>query len=106
MDGALRLAGGNSDASGILEIFHEERWGSVCDDFFKSASANVACRQLGFKDSKTVVLGRRILREFWLDDVQCDGSEQYLSNCSRKDWGIDNCGSSEGVLLECTPYGE
>ena len=56
-EGDIRLAGGTSDRSGRLEVYHSGRWGTVCDDSdgknFGEAEANVVCRQLGFADSGT-----------------------------------------------------
>ena len=33
--------------SGIVEVFYENEWRSVCDDFWNDEDAQVACRQLG-----------------------------------------------------------
>jgi len=47
-DGLIRLAGGSQDREGRLEVYHDGRWGTVCDDSFDGAGASVACFQLGF----------------------------------------------------------
>ena len=43
----LRLADGATDTEGRLEVSVDGVWGTVCDDFFESNDAAVACSQLG-----------------------------------------------------------
>ncbi len=45
--GAIRLQGGTSN-QGRVEICNGNTWGTVCDDLWGTADAQVACRQLGF----------------------------------------------------------
>ena len=44
----MRLVGGQSPNEGRVEICLEGQWGTVCDDFWGSVDAQVACRQLGY----------------------------------------------------------
>ena len=49
MQGAIRLAGfGPNSSQGRVEVCLNNQWGTVCDEFWDGADANVACRQLGF----------------------------------------------------------
>ena len=49
-DGDARLVGGKADLSeGILEVFYQGEWGTVCDDEFNQQSAKTACNQMGFE---------------------------------------------------------
>lgn len=34
---------------GNVEIFHDRKWGSICDDEWDNNEGIVACKQLGFK---------------------------------------------------------
>ena len=46
----LRLVGGSNEREGRIEICFNETWGTVCDNFWSTNDASVACRQLGFSE--------------------------------------------------------
>ena len=48
--GQIRLTGGEYSNIGLLEIYCNGEWGTVCDDGFYGTEAQVACRQLGYND--------------------------------------------------------
>ena len=45
----LVLVNGPSSSEGRLEVYHNGRWGTVCDDRFSDVDARVACRSLGYQ---------------------------------------------------------
>ena len=49
--GDIRLRDGANSLEGHVEICYNNNWGTVCNDFWSLYDANVACRQLGFRDS-------------------------------------------------------
>ena len=100
----LRLAGGATNFEGRLEIFHNGKWGTVCDDRFRDVSAGVACRQLGFTGG--VMLPMQSFPQgsdpIWMDNVTCTGSELGLSECPHAGYGNENCYHFEDVNIACS----
>ena len=52
-NGDLRLSGGITSQQGRVEMCYERQWGTVCDDYWGTNDAQVACRQLGFSSFGT-----------------------------------------------------
>ena len=92
---------------GRLEIFHDNIWGSVCDDLpWGINSAGVVCRQLGCGAALNATTGAYFgvsSGPIYLDNVQCNGDEAGLSECFFPGWGIHNCRHTEdaGVICAC-----
>ena len=100
---SLRVADGNSDKEGRLEIYHDGIWGTVCDDQFTTEDAIVACRQLGYSSGtahRRAAFGTG-QGPIWVDGVQCAGSESRLADCTFPSWGLNNCNHSEDVSVSC-----
>ncbi|XP_015585615.1 lysyl oxidase homolog 3B isoform X2 [Cephus cinctus] len=103
-DGALKLIGKNRDYEGNVEILHDGKWGSICDDEWDYLEANVVCRQLGFEGAvKPTTNGHfgQARRRFWMDNIYCDGTEAELAKCRFDGWGTSDCESSEAAGVIC-----
>ena len=103
-EGDLRLIGGSGPHEGRVEIFHSDRWGTVCDDFWTQDDAMVVCRQLGYT-GRASALRRAVFGEgedpIWLDNVGCEGDELRLADCRSGGWGAHNCGHHEDAGVTC-----
>nr|XP_018909898.1 PREDICTED: lysyl oxidase homolog 3-like isoform X2 [Bemisia tabaci]XP_018909899.1 PREDICTED: lysyl oxidase homolog 3-like isoform X2 [Bemisia tabaci]XP_018909900.1 PREDICTED: lysyl oxidase homolog 3-like isoform X2 [Bemisia tabaci]XP_018909901.1 PREDICTED: lysyl oxidase homolog 3-like isoform X2 [Bemisia tabaci]XP_018909902.1 PREDICTED: lysyl oxidase homolog 3-like isoform X2 [Bemisia tabaci]XP_018909903.1 PREDICTED: lysyl oxidase homolog 3-like isoform X2 [Bemisia tabaci] len=103
-DGVVRLVNGRTAAEGNVEVFHDGRWGSVCDDEFDEAEARVVCRQLGYRDYQRVTRDSyfgQARKKFWIDDVFCGGSEYELAQCKFSGWGNHDCTPQEAAGVVC-----
>ena len=96
---------GSGPHEGRVEVFYEGQWGTVCDDLWGFQDAAVACRQLGFPGA---VRATTAAAEFTigdgpivLDDLECNGDERTLGECTHRGWGDNNCGHSEDAGVVC-----
>ena len=81
----LRLAGGNSQGSGRVEVKINDIWAQVCGDSWSTEDATVVCHYLGFDNIQQDVPEGDIFgissSGYWLTEMQCSGNENDLNQC-------------------------
>jgi len=105
----IRLVGGVDETEGRVEVFYDGEWGTVCDDIWGLPDANVVCREIGCPNGATQAVLRAGFGQgtgtIWLDNVQCTGTELYLSDCPHNGWNSHNCAHSEDAGVRCNMTG-
>uniref|UniRef100_A0A674JAC3 Soluble scavenger receptor cysteine-rich domain-containing protein SSC5D n=1 Tax=Terrapene triunguis TaxID=2587831 RepID=A0A674JAC3_9SAUR len=90
----LRLVNGSSRCTGRVEVFHNRKWGTVCDNSWDLQDAGVVCRQLGCGTALSAPVGAHFGQgsdHIWLNNVNCTGTEVALSDCRARPWGLHKC---------------
>ena len=101
----VRLVDGPTIHEGRVEVYHNGEWGTVCDVGWDLNDAQVVCSELG--------LGRATAARhdafygpgsgpYWLYNVECNGTEWTIGNCSHYGWGSVYCGHSHDASVRCS----
>ncbi|NXL53168.1 DMBT1 protein, partial [Podilymbus podiceps] len=100
-----RLVNGSSFCSGRVEVLHDGKWGTVCDNSWSLTDAEVVCREVGCGQALSALFGAAFGQgsgPIWLDEVDCAGTEAALSLCQARSWGSHNCNHGEDAGVQCT----
>ncbi|PKU44389.1 antigen -like [Limosa lapponica baueri] len=101
----LRVIGGVDGCSGRVEIWHQGLWGTVCDDSWDIADANVVCRQLGCGFAVSALIEAAFgegTGPIWLEKVHCKGTELSFWDCPAKALFGKSCDHKEDAAVNCS----
>ncbi|XP_022108363.1 deleted in malignant brain tumors 1 protein-like isoform X2 [Acanthaster planci] len=109
----VRLVGGPSNTSGLVEVFFNGNWVAVCRNYdsVDQTYGRVICRQLGY-DGSSVLANERFfagghgaLDMYGMNNIHCSGNETKLTDCTFRGWGVLPCPShTVGVMCQADEY--
>ena len=101
----IRLRGGGAKNKGRVEVYGPSHgWGTICDDGWDINDGHVVCRQLGFSRATAArhnAYYGQGTGSILLNDVACNGNEQYLWDCTHMGWNAQNCNHSADASVDC-----
>ena len=90
---------------GRVEVFHNDQWGTVCDEQWDEQDAEVLCRQLGYGNVSAIAWGAakfgRGTGPVWLNAVTCSGTESNIYECASQELGLNDCDHSSDAGVTC-----
>ncbi|CAI5671648.1 unnamed protein product, partial [Oreochromis niloticus] len=105
-DVSILLTGsGSTQCSGRVEVYHNNSWGTVCDDGWDLNDAEVVCRQINCGSALEVPPSADFgagTGQIWLDNVTCSGNESSLTECQHNGFGSNRCEHSQNAAVICS----
>ncbi|XP_062572735.1 deleted in malignant brain tumors 1 protein-like isoform X2 [Saccostrea cucullata] len=102
-----RLVNGSTPDEGLVEVFVNDRWLRVCNNWWDRVDSNVTCRSLGYSGGFQISLpmvGERGNDVWFLDKMDCNGDEDSLLKCARS--VSTGCSYEAGVICYQTLNGQ
>nr|XP_022327034.1 low-density lipoprotein receptor-related protein 4-like [Crassostrea virginica] len=104
----VRLVGRGNHNEGLVEVYINGEWGTICDDMWDDKEAMVVCEMMGFGKTGAKAVPRAYYGTdnsiiIFLDDVNCTGEESHIAQCTKiGDWGLHDCSHREDAGVNCT----
>ncbi|WAR21590.1 L3BPA-like protein, partial [Mya arenaria] len=99
----MRLSNGQSERDGRVELKVFDTWGTICENGFGLAEANVICHMIGFPPAQAVygvdTYGQGT-GPIFVDDLSCGQSDTHINNCTYVTY--DDCTHLHDVAVKCT----
>ena len=101
---SVRLVGGANSLEGRVEIYHNNRWGTICRNYWDVNAATVLCRQLGYYGTASAARfgPGSVDQPIWLTKVNCTGEEDFITDCSHNAWGKQYCRHRGDAGVTCS----
>lgn len=101
---SVKLIGGPSPKEGMVQVYYNNIWGSVCDQMWDAKDADVVCRTLGYTGStqpnNDAHYGQGSAT-IWLNNVQCAGNESSILSCAHDGLKMHTCANGNKANVSC-----
>ncbi|KAK2832253.1 hypothetical protein Q7C36_015715 [Tachysurus vachellii] len=100
----VRLVDGHRRCAGRVEVFHNEEWGTVCDDFWNIKVAALVCRELGCGEAVDAWAASHFgpgVGPIWMRYLDCTG-KATLKKCGQLGAYVLQCSHDEDVGVICS----
>lgn len=91
----------NNNPYGRAKVKHMGHWGYICPNGFDNNAANVICKEAGYAGGVSFdyyQYRHRVSSDIhWLSNIDCAGTESYLTRCKNVVWGN---------MTQCSRYGD
>ena len=101
----VHLVNGPTEYEGRVEVYHNGVWGTACDNGWDLNDAQVVCNELDYGKATAAIsdpLYGRGSTQIWLDNVNCDGTENTIGECSHRGWGHHYCYHWQYASVRCS----
>ena len=103
--GRIRLTGATTESEGLLEVFQDGAFRTVCTHHSSFNLPGVVCRELGFGKAGEILAPNEYHVNPWpprlLYFVHCTGKEDSFFQCTRHEGSIRYCRYSKAVAIRC-----
>ncbi|XP_059506820.1 deleted in malignant brain tumors 1 protein [Stegostoma tigrinum] len=103
----IRLVDGGSRCAGRVELYYNGSWGTVCDDSWDLADAQVVCNQLKCGQALNATVSSWFgpgVGPIWLDNVDCNMKDSVLWECLLGQWNKSDCNHKEDAGVICSDH--
>ena len=94
-------------SEGMVKIFENGKWGTICAKDWTKDDADVTCKDLGFSSGAIENLTTDVTgNETTVSKAyRCTGEEEYLIKCNRSRKIKSTCASNEVASVRCKAEG-
>lgn len=91
---------------GLVQLFYNNTWRTVCDEQWDKRDADVVCRMMGYEDSTTVLRKSANSNQEnnpagWTSNLKCIGNESTLFQCYHEERRLGQCVHGENAIVSC-----